>query len=165
MQLVIIGCENSSCLNVNLLPLSPSASCVSRNGAGPQMRTVPSSEADAMRPGMAGFQLTQLTVRVWPVSSAIGSSPRLCQMYTLWSGGIDGKGSEQTDENIFRTGKEIPPLRATTITKETKDYISSSNLKSSRNFSKESFAFCKILTNTFRIVFEQKLNFRNSRFL
>lgn len=68
-----------------LLPLSPSASCVSRKGAGPQTRTVPSSEAEAMSPGMVGFQLTQLTVRVWPVSSAMGSSPRLCQMYTLWS--------------------------------------------------------------------------------
>lgn len=65
--------------------LSPSVSCESRKGAGPQTRTVPSSEAEAMRPGMAGFQLTQLTVRVWPVSSAMGSSPRRCQMYTLWS--------------------------------------------------------------------------------
>ncbi|TNN61590.1 hypothetical protein EYF80_028202 [Liparis tanakae] len=58
------------------LPLSPSASCESRKGAGPQTRTVPSSEAEAMSPGMAGFQLTQFTVRVWPVSSAMGSSPR-----------------------------------------------------------------------------------------
>lgn len=67
------------------LPLSPSASCESRKGAGPHTRTVPSSEAEAMSPGMAGFQLTQLTVRVCPVSSAMGSSPRRCQMYTLWS--------------------------------------------------------------------------------
>lgn len=44
--------------------LSPSASPVSRKGAGPQTRTVPSSEAEAMRPGIAGFQLTQFTVRV-----------------------------------------------------------------------------------------------------
>lgn len=44
--------------------LSPSTSCDSRKGAGPQTRTVPSSEAEAMSPGMAGFQLTQLTVRV-----------------------------------------------------------------------------------------------------
>lgn len=65
------------------------------------MRTVPSSEADAMRPGMAGFQLTQLTVRVWPVSSAIGSSPRLCQMYTLWSDGVGEKGDKEMEEIQF----------------------------------------------------------------
>lgn len=58
------------------------------------MRTVPSSEAEAMRLGMAGFQLTQLTVRVWPVSSAIGSSPRRCQMYTLWSVAIDKESNK-----------------------------------------------------------------------
>jgi len=76
------------------LPLSPSASCESRKGAGPQTRTVPSSEAEAMSPGMAGFQLTQLTVRVWPVSSAMGSSPRRCQMYTLWSAERRGRMRE-----------------------------------------------------------------------
>lgn len=58
------------------------------------MRTVPSSEAEAMRLGMAGFQLTQLTVRVWPVSSAIGSSPRRCQMYTLWSVATDKESNK-----------------------------------------------------------------------
>lgn len=46
------------------LPLSPSASGESIKGAGPQMRTVPSSEAEAISPGIVGFQLTQLTVRV-----------------------------------------------------------------------------------------------------
>lgn len=46
------------------LPLSPSASGESINGAGPQTRTVPSSEAEAISPGIVGFQLTQLTVRV-----------------------------------------------------------------------------------------------------
>lgn len=60
--------------------LSPSESWTSRKGAGPQIRTVPSSEALANSPGRTGFQLTQLTVRVWPVSSAMGSSLRRCQM-------------------------------------------------------------------------------------
>lgn len=46
------------------IPFSPSASWTSRNGAGPQIRMVPSSEALASSPGRAGFQLTQLTVRV-----------------------------------------------------------------------------------------------------
>lgn len=72
-------------LQTNFLPLSPSASWASLKGAGPQILTVPSSEALAMSPGSTGFQLTQFTVRVWPVSSAMGSSLRLCQMYTLWS--------------------------------------------------------------------------------
>lgn len=44
--------------------LSPSVSWTSKKGAGPQMRTVPSSEALASSPGRTGFQLTQLTVRV-----------------------------------------------------------------------------------------------------
>lgn len=60
--------------------LSPSASWTSRKGAGPHIRTVPSSEALASSPGKTGFQLTQLTVRVWPVNSAMGSSLRRCQM-------------------------------------------------------------------------------------
>lgn len=62
------------------IPFSPSASWTSRKGAGPQIRMVPSSEALASKPGTTGFQLTQLTVRVWPVSSAMGSSLRRCQM-------------------------------------------------------------------------------------
>lgn len=44
--------------------LMPSASGRSMKGAGPQTRTVPSSEALARSPGTTGFQLTQFTVRV-----------------------------------------------------------------------------------------------------
>lgn len=54
-------------------------------GFGPQMRTVPSSEHEANIDGYTGFQLTQLTVRVWPVRVAKGSSRRICQMYTVLS--------------------------------------------------------------------------------
>lgn len=54
-------------------------------GFGPQMRTVPSSEQEASIDGYTGFQLTQFTVRVCPVSEASGSSRRMCQMYTLLS--------------------------------------------------------------------------------
>ena len=68
-----------------VIPLMPSASGRSMKGAGPQTRTVPSSEALARSPGTTGFQLTQFTVRVWPVSSAIGNSLRRCHTYTLWS--------------------------------------------------------------------------------
>lgn len=63
----------------------PSISWLSTKGAGPHILTVPSSEALAIMAGTCGFQLTQFTVRVCPVSSAMGSSLRLCQMYTLWS--------------------------------------------------------------------------------
>lgn len=52
----------------------------SMKGAGPHILTVPSSEALAIMDGICGFQLTQFTVRVCPVSSAMGSSLRLCQM-------------------------------------------------------------------------------------
>lgn len=58
----------------------PSIFWWSMKGAGPHILTVPSSEALAIMDGTCGFQLTQLTVRVCPVSSAIGSSLRLCQM-------------------------------------------------------------------------------------
>lgn len=58
----------------------PSIFWWSRKGAGPHILTVPSSEALAIMDGICGFQLTQLTVRVCPVSSAMGSSLRLCQM-------------------------------------------------------------------------------------
>lgn len=44
--------------------LSPSESWTSGKGAGPQILTVPSSEALASSPGKMGFQLTQFTVRV-----------------------------------------------------------------------------------------------------
>ena len=52
---------------------------------GPQTRTVPSSDADASMLGNLGFQWTQLTVLLWPSSTAIGISRLECQMYTLWS--------------------------------------------------------------------------------
>ncbi|KAI1240537.1 hypothetical protein IHE44_0008961 [Lamprotornis superbus] len=52
-------------------------------GAGPHILTVPSSEALAIMAGICGFQLTQFTVRVCPVSSAMGSSLRLCQIHHL----------------------------------------------------------------------------------
>lgn len=71
----------------------PSISWLSRKGAGPHILTVPSSEALAIMAGICGFQLTQFTVRVCPVSSAMGSSLRLCQMYTLWSGPTRGKAA------------------------------------------------------------------------
>lgn len=58
----------------------PSIFWWSIKGAGPHILTVPSSEALAIMDGICGFQLTQFTVRVCPVSSAIGSSLRLCQM-------------------------------------------------------------------------------------
>ena len=54
-------------------------------GLGPQMRTVPSSDTEANILGRVGFQWTQLTVRVWPSNTAIGSSRRMCHTYTLWS--------------------------------------------------------------------------------
>lgn len=47
-----------------LSPLLLLAAQASWGCFGPQMRTVPSSEADANRDGYTGFQLTQFTVRV-----------------------------------------------------------------------------------------------------
>ena len=38
--------------------------------AGPQTRTVPSSEAETRTRGKTGFQVTQLTVREWPLKTA-----------------------------------------------------------------------------------------------
>lgn len=49
-------------------------------GFGPQILTVPSSEHDASIDGYTGFQLTQFTVRVWPVSETSGSSRLMCHM-------------------------------------------------------------------------------------
>jgi hypothetical protein len=50
------------------------------DGFGPQILTVPSSEHEASIDGNTGFQLTQFTVRVCPVSVAKGSSRLICQM-------------------------------------------------------------------------------------
>lgn len=47
---------------------------------GPQIRTVPSSLHEASILWKTGFHETQLTVRVWPVRLASGSSRRTCQI-------------------------------------------------------------------------------------
>lgn len=52
---------------------------------GPHTRIVKSSETETNICGYTGFQDTQLTVRVWPVSVAIGISFLMCQMYTRLS--------------------------------------------------------------------------------
>merc|ERR1719188_482788 len=52
---------------------------------GPQIRTVPSSEADASTCGYTGFQVTQLTVLVCPEKTAMGSSFLTWYTYTLES--------------------------------------------------------------------------------
>lgn len=56
------------------------------DGRGPQILTVPSSDALASMPGTLGFQWTQFTVRLWPSNTVIGISRRTCQIYTLLSG-------------------------------------------------------------------------------
>ena len=52
---------------------------------GPHIRTVPSSLDEAIIVGSLGFQLTQFTVLVCPLSTATGFSRFECQMYTLLS--------------------------------------------------------------------------------
>jgi len=52
---------------------------------GPHIRTVPSSLDDAIIVGSLGFQLTQFTVLVCPLSTATGFSRFECQMYNLLS--------------------------------------------------------------------------------
>lgn len=49
-------------------------------GAGPHILTVASSDTDAIIAGYLGFQVTQLTVRVWPTRVTTGSSRRWCQI-------------------------------------------------------------------------------------
>jgi len=53
--------------------------------AGPQIRTVVSSDALAIMSGSRGFQWTQLTVRVCPSSVTSGCSCLMCHTYTLLS--------------------------------------------------------------------------------
>jgi len=53
--------------------------------AGPQIRTVMSSEALAIMSGRRGFQWTQFTVRVWPSRVTRGCSCFTCHTYTLLS--------------------------------------------------------------------------------
>lgn len=60
-----------------LLPLLPEQ--------GPHILTVVSSEALTNICGYLGFQATQLTVREWPVRTAIGFSCFKCQMKILLS--------------------------------------------------------------------------------
>lgn len=88
----------------------PSISWLSTKGAGPHILTVPSSEALAIMAGTCGFQLTQFTVRVCPVSSAMGSSLRLCQMYTLWSG-------PNTESSVSSTALHRPSRKPTALIK------------------------------------------------
>ena len=73
--------ENGTQFEVNAPELFESDA----SSMGPQTRTVPSSDADASMLGNLGFQWTQLTVLLWPSSTAIGISRLECQMYTLWS--------------------------------------------------------------------------------